>query len=73
MDSRDVLNKMKWHENYDFGEVRIWYISRGKNENMSVVKGSEITEMGKHFFMTKSGTIPYHRIIKIEYGKEVVF
>jgi len=73
MDSRNLLNKMKWHENYDFGKVKIWFTSRGSEGNASMVRGDEVIELGKYFFTTKSGIIPYHRIIKIEYGEEVVF
>jgi len=73
MNSRDLLNKMKWHDDYDFDRVKIYYISRGAEGGISSVSGSNVRELERHFFVTRDGEIPYHRITKIEYGEEVVF
>ncbi len=73
MDKRSLLNELKWHEGYDFDKVRIWYTSRGSENDTAFVTGSEVEELEKHFFKTKDGMIPYHRITKIEYGGKVVF
>jgi len=73
MNSRDLLNKMKWHDDYDFSRVRIYYTSRGSIGDILSVSGSEVRKLEKYFFVTEEGVIPYHRITKIEYGEEVVF
>ncbi len=73
MKNRNLLNKMKWHENYDFDKVKIWYMSRGSENDTASVTGNEVERLEKHFFRIKDGRIPYYRIIKIEYKGRVVF
>ena len=73
METRDLLNKMKWHKNYDFSKVRIWYVSRENENDTDTIFGNEILKIGKYFFKTKNRMIPYHRIKRIEYGKKIVF
>lgn len=69
---KELLDKLKWDERYDFSKVTVWYVSRGEINDMGYVKGDDIKEIGKYFLETTKGHIPYHRILKIEYeGKEV--
>lgn len=69
---RRLINKLKWDKRYDFSKVIIWYVSRGEANDLGYVKGEDIIEIGKYFLETSKGTIPYHRIVKIEYeGEEV--
>jgi len=68
---RDVLNKIKWTK--DLKRVTIWYVHRGAPHNMKMISGDEIMRIGRSFLETTTATIPYHRIIKILYGAEIVF
>jgi uncharacterized protein (UPF0248 family) len=68
---RDILNKIKWTK--DLKKVTIWYIHRGASHNTKMIAGDEITRIGRSFLETTTATIPYHRIIKILYGDEVMF
>ncbi len=68
---RDILNKIKWTR--DLNKVTIWYIHRGALYNKKMIVGDEIITIGRSFLETTTATIPYHRIIKIFYGAEVLF
>jgi uncharacterized protein (UPF0248 family) len=68
---RDILNKIKWTK--DLKKVTIWYIHRGALHNTKTISGDEIISIGRSFLETSTATIPYHRIIKVNYGDEVLF
>lgn len=68
---RDILNEIKWTK--DLSKVTIWYIHRGALHNTKSITGDEITDIGKSFLGTTIASIPYHRILKIFYGDEIVF
>ncbi len=70
---RDVLNRLKWTKGESLDEAVIWYIHRGAPGDVMRIAGSTIKELGRGFFETEEATIPYHRILKIEYKGEVVF
>ena len=73
MNVRQLLNKLRWHPDYDFNGVKIWYISRGKRGDIDFIIGSEIKSMGNIFIETENAMIPYHRIMKIEYNGNTIF
>ena len=69
---RELLNKFKWHPDYDFSKVVIVYIDRPKG--FSELRGDEIEKIGHKFLYLYSGTaIPMHRIVEIKYGDKVVW
>jgi len=69
----ELLNKLKWDKKYDFSKVKIYYVSRGDANNIAVLQGNEIKNLGKMFIETTKIFIPYHRIIKIEYEGKVIY
>ncbi len=70
--TRDVLNRLKWHPDYDFSKVVVVYIDRPKG--FSRFSGDEVEEIGHKFVWLRSGAaIPMHRIVEIRYGEEVVW
>jgi hypothetical protein len=69
---RDILNRFKWHPEYDFSEVSVIFIDRPKG--FSEIKGDDIEEIGYKFIYLSSGVaVPHHRIVKIIYGGKVVW
>ncbi|AIY89172.1 DUF504 domain-containing protein [Geoglobus acetivorans] len=65
-----ILDKFRWHPEYDLRNVLIKYIDRPKG--YSVISGEQIREIGHAFIYTESSTIPHHRVIEISYcGKTV--
>ncbi len=69
---RDILNKLKWHPDYEFSRVRIVYISRP--EGKSEITGDEIREIGGRFIVLHDEThIPLHRILEIHHEDEILW
>jgi uncharacterized protein (UPF0248 family) len=71
------LLQQYWHDDrYDPGQVRVWYTDRGAPDDRSVAEGSDISLDAYYLEVrTPAGEkqIPYHRILIITYGGEVVF
>jgi len=44
-----------------------------RTEDVKVIRGEEITELGRRYFSTATATIPYYKIVRIEYAGEVIF
>jgi uncharacterized protein (UPF0248 family) len=54
-------------------EAIIWYIHRGApGDNMKIL-GRDITSLGRSFFDTAEASIPYHRILRIDYRGKTLF
>lgn len=70
---REVLNRLKWTEGESLDDAIIWYIHRGAPGDIMRITGNRITNLGRGFFETDEATIPYHRILRIEYKGKSVF
>ena len=73
MNPRDILNKIKWDNNYDFNFIQIWYVHRGVLNNTKIITGKDVLEIQKTFIKTVSAMIPMHRIFKIKYNEITLF
>ena len=71
--AKDVLSKLKWGEEGELDEAEVWYLHRGAPGDERTIRGSEITELGKSFFSTAEGSIPYHRVLKIAEAGKTIF
>ena len=70
---RDILNELKWKQDYDLNQAEIWYIHRGAPNDTKIMSGKDIIKLDKSFMQTTTAMIPYHRIFKILYEKKVIF
>jgi uncharacterized protein (UPF0248 family) len=70
---RDVLNRLRWTEEGGLGEVTVTYLHRGAPGDRLTIKGSDIIELERSFFVTADSKIPYHRIRVIERRGEVLY
>lgn len=68
---RNILNEIKWTK--DLKKAEICYIHRGAPNDTKIMSGRDIIDIGKSFFDTVNASIPYHRVIKIIYDKEILF
>ena len=68
---REVLNKIRWSG--DFDEVRIWFVHRGAPDDVKVIDGSSVSDVGRSFLQVGESMIPHHRIFRIIYRDRVVF
>lgn len=70
---REVLNRLRWTEGESLAEAVIWYVHRGAPNNAKKITGGNIVSLGSGFFDTDEATIPYHRILRIDYRGETLF
>ena len=68
---REVLNKIRWTG--DMQAVLIWYVHRGAPDDMKVVDGKHLSEVGRSFLLVDGSVIPHHRVFRIMYHGEIVF
>jgi len=70
---REVLNRLRWAPGESIADAVVWYVHRGAPGDVLKVRGSAITALGRGFFDTEDATIPYHRILRIDYRGETIF
>jgi uncharacterized protein (UPF0248 family) len=69
---RHVLNELKWNR-HALEEADIIYVHRGAPGDVLAIKGSDIVDLERSFFVTADSKIPYHRIRKITLRGEVLY
>ena len=70
--ARDVLNELKWREGRALGKAQVWV--RGRTaDDVKVIGGDEIAELGRRYFSTATTTIPYYKVVRIVYEGETLF
>lgn len=70
---RQVLNTIKWREDMDIALCKVTYLHRGAEDDRIEVSGDEIVELGRSFFKVRGSMIPYHRVLLISYGGEILY
>jgi uncharacterized protein (UPF0248 family) len=67
---RELLNKIKWHRDFDPGDYEVHILHRGVLGNVKVIPVSCITEISSGGFKFRDvdggeKIIPYHRVLLI--------
>ena len=70
---KEVLNKIKWKQDYEFDKVEVWYLHRGAPQDTKIIAGKNIVKLEKSFIETDTAMIPYHRVLKIIYDGKTIF
>jgi uncharacterized protein (UPF0248 family) len=70
---REVLNRLRWTDGESLERAIVWYVHRGAPGNVKKISGTSIISLGRGFFDTDEATIPYHRILRIDYNGKTVF
>jgi len=70
---REVLNRIRWTEGESLGDATIWYVHRGAPGDYLKISGRVIRSLGRGFFEMDDASIPYHRILRIDYRGEILF
>jgi len=77
MRSRELLHQLLHDPRYSIAAAEVWYIDRGAPGNVSRVAGGDIVSLEPFAFRAETGTgmkeIPYHRIVRILHGGEVLW
>ena len=71
--ARDVLYELKWRKGKDLKRAEVWCADRVKPEGYKIIKGEEITELGRGYLSMRESMLPYYKILRIVYDGEVVF
>ena len=71
--ARETLNELRWRGENRLPQAILWYRDRARPEGRRVVRGSEIVGLGRRYFETAVGRLPYYKIERIEVGGTVVF
>ncbi len=71
--ARDVLNELRWRTGRDLGRATLWIADRTRPEGGRVLSGAEIVELGHRYFTTRRATIPFYKVLRIEYEGRVLF
>lgn len=67
---KNILDRLKWHPDYEFENVTVRYIDRPNG--ISEISGRDIVDVGHKFIYTPTFAIPHHRVVEILYsGKSV--
>ncbi len=69
---REVLNELKWRGGR-LDDAVITYLHRGAPGDRMSVRGADIVELERSFFVTADSKIPYHRIRRIELDDELLY
>jgi hypothetical protein len=69
---REVLNRIKWRDG-DMSKVLVTYVHRGAPGDLACIRGEDIKNLGRSFFLIGESEVPYHRVVKIENDGEEVF
>ena len=67
-----MLNELKWREGRSLAKAVLWFRGRTAKDVKSI-GGDEITELGHRYFSTAEATIPYYKVMRIEYEGVPVF
>jgi hypothetical protein len=70
---RDVLNRLRWTDGESLDEAVIWYIHRGAPGDNIRISGGAIRSLGNLFFETEDASIPYHRVLRVDYRGRTLF
>lgn len=72
---KDALERLKWKERLeDWSAVRVVIRHRGAPGDEKTIPGDQITGLGTSFFEVDGETqIPYHRILRVHRGSELVY
>ncbi len=71
--AREALNELKWRKGLDLARAQIWVADRTRPEGGRILAGGEITSLGHRYFTTSHATIPFYKILRIEYEGRVLF
>lgn len=71
--AKDALDCLRWHPTYDIAKAVIWYEDRTAPDGEWCIAAGDVKEFGTSFFGVEHGSIPYHKIFRIEYDGQAIF
>jgi len=71
--AREILNELRWPEPNRLADANVFYRDRTRPEGYRLIRGSEILELERRYFTTRTARLPYYKIEKIECAGEALF
>jgi uncharacterized protein (UPF0248 family) len=71
--AREILNELRWREPAQLADATIWYLDRRRPEGHRPIRGAEILDLERRYFVTAGGRLPYYKIERIELQRETLF
>lgn len=72
--AKRILDMLKWHPEMNFEDCKVTYLHRGSAGNLKTIPATNIQTLEGGFMIMFDGSmVPYHRIIKIESDKRVIW
>src|SRR5437773_12385040 len=71
--AREVLNGLRWRDPNPLEQAVVSYRDRTRPEGFRTIRGSEIVDLERRYFTTRTGRLPYYKIERIEVAGEVLF
>jgi len=71
--AREILNELRWRGPDRLADATLWYRDRRRPEGHRVIHGNEILDLGRRYFTTAGGRLPYYKIQRIELAAETLF
>jgi hypothetical protein len=68
-----ILKELMWHPGKSLKGVTITYVHRGAPGDVVTISSNRITSLEKSFFVIGEKRIPYHRIVEIKKGREILW
>lgn len=72
--AKRILDMLRWHPEMKFEDCKVTYLHRGSPGNLKTIPATNIQALEGGFMIMFDGSmVPYHRIIKIESDKRVIW
>ena len=72
--AKRILDMLRWHPEMKMENCRVTYLHRGSAGDLKTSPATDIQTLEGGFMIMIDGTmIPYHRIVKIECDKRVIW
>ncbi|TLZ86000.1 MAG: DUF504 domain-containing protein [Methanobacteriota archaeon] len=71
--AREILNELRWRQPSRLADAVVVYRDRTRPGGSRTIRGSEIEELERRYFATRTGRLPYYKIEKIECEGETLF
>ncbi len=71
--ARDVLNELRWRQGESLEDAVLHVRDRAMPGRLRAVPGKDIAALGRRTFDTATATIPFYKVVRIEYRGRVLF
>ena len=71
--AREVLNELRWRRGFDLAHATLWVADRTSPGGGRALSGADVVELRHRYLVTARATIPFYKVLRIEYEGRVLF